>query len=640
MLFALAFPFSACAQLTGSVSMGLQTTNNVQSLDTIAPDRILLPAFQLNYDVHPSGVSSVGLSCSIAPNYYHVNPGLSFNETTIGATGMFFLSNQDAISAEALEKGSNNEFKTSHSSHFRGIMNDNRLLEFPRPANPNPIPVPVPAPALQQQSKNDSLVDAAVAALYELSGELDSAVIPPKGLSKARVSELEELRDSISDVISTIADLLDSTGYSESASKVVVGELQAIRAPFLRMLPQLKSTHLESGLLGAAIQFLQQAKPEMDFLPTAPTPSALPGASAATSQLMHSLSTIVIPSGKNDEEALAPNLTLITLSTRMRTFGYNDVAIHEDADDSGARTMAMVLTVPVVYTNHAGIHYAPGDTVLFGGNYGGNPNDNKTLSFGAALEGLTSTSFSLRGSYDYMGTNFAFDSVYSNTENRLTLSPRLAVGRTTVLFGEAALGLRKYLDPLHLTDTLKGAKGRVLNVVNKSTGSNFTQFSFGLGAGWFLGERSVVGALMAFNINPNLRAYVTSAETSIGAKGKVRAAAQIADDEYTYDLSRYTLFTTNRIWGDLDLGIDGSYEHRKYGSAVGPKGGVLDSGRTENGTFLNASLSKLIPFEERFIGVFDALTVEAKLEWTTVASTQAVYGYQLTDVTLTATLTF
>ena len=635
----------ASAQLTGTVSLGVQTTNNVQQLDTIAPDQILMPAFQLNYDVHPSAVSTISLTGSYTPNFYNLNPGLSFQETSIGATGVFYLSHQDAITTEALENGSEDEPKHTHSSHlFNRERNEMQRSGFYR--SPDPIPAPVAPPPMHtssnRQSKNDSLVDLAVSALYRLSGELDSTDISPKGISKARVSELEDLRDSISDVVSTIADLLDSAGYSESASEVVVNELQDLRAPLTALLQYTKPSHTDPTLLDAAIHSLQDAKPETDFLSTAPTPMAAPGTSAATKQLMHSLAFIQTPSARMGTPP-SPNITLLTSSTRMRTFGYNDATIHEDADDSGATTMATALTVPVAYTNHAGVHYSPADSLLFGGNYGGNPNDNKMLTFGAAIEELASTNFSLRGAYDYTHEDFPFDSVYSNSENRITLTPRLALGKSAVLFGEGAVGLKKYLDPLHLTDTVKGLLGRTLKVVNQTAGSNFDQFSFGIGASDFIGEKWVIGVLTAFNDNPNLRAYITSADIVTGAKVKaVRAAAQIADDEYTYNLGRYTLFSNARIFADLDFGLDFSYEHRLYGGAAGPKGAVLygDSGHTENGTFLNASLSKLIPFDERLIGIFNGLLLEAKLEWANVVSTEPIYGYQLTDITFTATLTF
>jgi hypothetical protein len=645
MFFALWFPCSVRAQLTGSVSIGAQATNNVQTLDTIAPDQILMPAFQLNYDVHLSGVSTISLTGSYSPSFYNFNPGLSFQETSIGATGLFYLSHQDAITAEALENGSEDEPKHTRSSHLL-TMERNEMELLRSDQSQNPIPMQIASSAIHtssnKQSKNDSLVDLAVSALYTLSAELDSTDISPAGISKARISELEDLRDSISDVISTIADLLDSAGYSESTSEVVVTELEHIRAPLLALLPHTKPSHTDTTLLDVAIHFLQQAKPEIDFLPTAPTPMAPSGASVETKQLVHSLASIknVIP-GASAETTSAPNITLLTSSTRLRTFGYNDATIHEDADDSDATTMAAALTVPVAYTHHAGVHYSPADSLLFGSNYGGNPNDNKMLTFGAAVEGLTSTNFSLRGAYDYTVTSFSFDSVYSNTENRVTLSPRLALGKSIVLMGEGAVGFKKYIDPLHLIDTVKGLLGRTLKVVNQTAASTFDQFSFGAGLTQFVGEQWVVGALTAFNDNPSLRAYVTSAQLGTGVKGKaVRAAAQIADDEYTYNLGRYTLFTNARIFSDLDFGLDFSYEHRTYGSAVGPKGAVLDSGRTENGEFLDASLSKLIPFDEQLIGVFNGLLLEAKIELADVVSTEPIYGYTLAEVTFTTTLTF
>ncbi len=650
--------------LSGSISLGGQATNNVQSLDTIAPDQILLPAFQLNYDVHLSGVSTISLTGSYSPNFYNLNPGLSFNETSIGATGVFYLSNQEAITSEEQEN-SDAEPKIAHPSHLmrmeRAIQAAERMAESVGPFSTREF-APVHPASPSAQSKNDSLVDVAVTALYTLSGELDSTDISPKGISKDRVSELEDLRDSISEVISTIADLLDSAGYSESTAEVVVAELQGVRGPLLGLMPQTKPFHTDTVLLDVAIHALQKAKPETDFLPTAPTPSAPPGTSVESKQLIHSLASVqtTIPAAEPATPS-ASNVTLLTSSTRLRMFGYNDAIIHEDVEDSGATTMAAALTIPVAYTNHAGVHYSPADTILFGGNYGGNPNDNKTLTFGGAIEGLSSTNFSFRGSYDYTLDNFPFDSVYASTENRFTITPRLALGKTTALIGEAAVGFRQYLDPLIVSDsqlvrydttgydTTRGAKGKIISIkpvikdikklVTRTAASNFQQYSYGLGIAEFLGERWVLGALMDFNYNPNLRAYVTNAQL---ATKKVRAAAQLADDEYTYNLSRYSIFSNARIFADLDFGLDLSYEHRLYGAAVGPKGAVLygDSSRTENGEFLNASLSKLFPFENRWIGVFNGLLLEAKLELADVVSTEPLYSYTLINITLTTTLTF
>ena len=447
-------------------------------------------------------------------------------------------------------------------------------------------------------------------------------------------------------MLSTVADLLDSIGYSESTSVVLIGELQNLKVPLAALMPHTKPFHTESGLLDVAIRALESAKPEAEFLPSPAARSASVPIGTNVSPKVNALLKDVL---QPEEPAvpLAPRLTLIESDERLRTFGYNDASVLEDADDSDATTMALALTVPVAYTSHSGIHYSPADTALFGANFGGNPNDSREFTCGASLEGLTSTAFSLRGSYDYTRTAYPFDSVYTNTENRLRLLARYALSSSLVLFPEASLGLRNYLTPLTVVDTITPAKGKKPAVVRTLTaGSNFTQFSYGIGLAEIIGERWVLGALTAFNQNPNLRAYVTTAAIGKGPIGKtVRAAVQIADDEYTYNLSRYTLFSQARIFWGMDFGADVSYEHRVYGSEVGPKGNTLPGGqgRTENGRYVNASLSKLWALDNRLIGVFNAVKLQALWQLADVSSSpasQSIYTYSASDFTLSATLGF
>jgi hypothetical protein len=167
-----------------------------------------------------------------------------------------------------------------------------------------------------------------------------------------------------------------------------------------------------------------------------------------------------------------------------------------------------------------------------------------------------------------------------------------------------------------------------------------------LGGAGFIGDRWVLGAVTAFNQNPNLRAYISTADfQQLTATIKtVRPAVQIADDEYTYNLQRYGVFSDARIFEDIDVGADFSYEHRLYGSAVGPKGNVLPNGqgRTEDCRFLNVSASKLFPFEDNLIGVFNSLWLECLLAYSNVSSSDPLqyYTYQATNVTVTANLNF
>ncbi|MDP4199962.1 MAG: hypothetical protein Q8922_08270 [Bacteroidota bacterium] len=652
---------AARAQFSGSVGLGGEATNNVQSLDTTAPDQILLPALDLNYDWLPSAASKVTFSSSYAPNFYSINPALSYNSIAIGATGLFYLSNTEAI-AEQAHNESASELRNSSTAHFESGLDrfdpqysPIRPRGFFLPTHDSRISAPNAIHVLQDD-RNDSLVDLATSALYTLSGQLDSTEISPTGLAKSRVQELDNLKDSISDALSTIADLLDSVGYSESAAQVIRKELDNIRTPLSKIQPHVRplphASALNLRLLDEAIMALRSATPEADFLNTAAPPMPTGSNSQTTKSLFETLEKL--PSSKvrlndsGDVEAPAPSLTLVTSATRLREFGSGDIAIRQDIDDSDAMTMATTLTTPISWSSHTATSFdSIKDNPLFGGGFSGNPNDNHTLALGAAIEGIPTGHFSLRGSYSYARAVYAFDSVYSNTEHRFNLFPRIAIGRTTVLFAEAALGFRDYINPLDLivpADTVRGPRGKIISITpakQQTAASRFSQYAYGLGISQFIGDRWAIGALAASNSNPNLRAYITNAQVLTGPKGRtVRAAVQVADDEYTYDLDRYCLFTNARVFWDIDLGVDLSKEHRVYGSAVGKNGKVIQQGRTENDVLLNASLSKLIPFQDRLFSMFNSLTVEAKLETENANSTVSLYSFAATTFTLNTSLGF
>src|SRR5665213_1380835 len=135
----LAIALPARAQWSGLVSLGGQATNNVQQLDTLAPDRMLMPAFELNYDLHPSAVSTITLTGAYSPEFYALNPGLSFNETMIGVTGLFYLTNQDAITKEARSQSGVEPLNLPHNPHFMDFeTNEAGPIRPIRPISPIP----------------------------------------------------------------------------------------------------------------------------------------------------------------------------------------------------------------------------------------------------------------------------------------------------------------------------------------------------------------------------------------------------------------------------------------------------------------------------------------------------------------------
>jgi hypothetical protein len=621
-------PRTLLAQFSGSVTLGGETTNNIQSLDTTAPERIFMPAISLGYDIHPSGVSKITLSADYTPNFYSVNPALSYNYTSIGATALFYLTNQNDISA--LSDYSSKLISLPNASHFTRLEEPSRFI------SPQ-----VSTSTVQDQ--NDSLVELAVSALYTLSGQLDSTDIATKGLSKKRIGELEDLRDSISDIVSTIADLLDSSGYSESIAEVVRPELEHLRNPLAALMPNTKASRADVSLLDDAIASLKKAKPESDFLATSPSPSS-PTPSPSNGSVLSNFKTSLGLGGPETDlaEATEPIITLVSSYSRLRDFGYSDVSVREDLDDSDATTMATRLSIPICYSSHTATQFAKSDSLIFGGTVAGNPNDYHSFTFGTAVEGVTTYWLSLRGSYDFSKIQMPFDSVYSNTENRFRLFARIGLTSSTILASEFSIGFRKYTNPLHVF--ISGPKGKVL--LDKTAESNFRQYSYGVVVDQLIGDRWAVGAGVAINSNPNLQAYVSSFDVIPGrGKGlasKLRPTVQIADDEYTYNLSRFAIFSSSRIFFDIDLGGDFSIEHREYGSAIDRKGNTISGGegRIENGKYLNLSLSKLLPFADRLAGIFTAFLPSVRIENAKVSANQDGYSYHATNATASLTLTF
>ncbi|HWF43998.1 MAG TPA: hypothetical protein VG537_05095 [Candidatus Kapabacteria bacterium] len=647
---------SVRAQLNGQIMIGGKSTNNVESLDTTAPDQILLPAIQLSYTWPVTASSTITFTGAYSPNIYSVNPDLSFNATYFGVKGLFYLTNTDAITAEASDRAENSKLLARPSSHFLSSpLSFSPLFSSPLFSSPlfssplfssppsfqEPFPISEITNKKSDDDRDDSLVQVAISALYTLSEELDLTKIATKGISKSHVEQLKDTRDSISDALSTIADLLDSLGYSESVAQVVVPELEQLQTPLAKLLPQTKPSHTNPAELTVALDALKSVKPESDFLQTPPTP--LPGnVSGKTKQILSSLEKPAPFRVQEEDEIPAPVITLITSSTRLREFGYEDLEIREDADDSGATTLATSLTVPLTYSKQNGRAPTAADSLLFGGFFPGNPNDFNATTVAAAFEIFSNSGFSLRPGYQFTRTVYPFDSVYTNSENRLRVEGRAAIAPSSILFGEFALGFRNYLDPLQQIAKIQGSKQNP-DTIFQSGAANFRQYSFGIGFAQFIGERWAAGALATFNNNPNLRAYVTNT-LSIA---KRRAAPQIADDEYTYNLQRYAIFSNARMFWDIDVGIDFSYEHRLYGSTAettikGRLGGIIAAqpGRTENGRFVNVSLSKLFPLETRLATIFNSVMLEGILEVAGVTSSDPNYSYNETAFTLNASLAF
>lgn len=262
---------TARAQFSGSISTGMESSSNIQSLDTSSPDRIFLPALQLNYDWRAAATSRISFGVGLAPNLYSITPALSYTATTLSATGLFYLSNGDAIRAESQSSTESMSAPARVSIPTQGEAQSAAAAGATETAPRQTTKAEQEDNSSSQDeasSKSDALVEHAVEGLYSLSGRLDSLENLGKGLSKSQRERLSDLRDSVSEILTTDADLLDSIGYSESAADVIVSELRALRPAVVAVSPK------EHAALDAIIKDLSSAKPSSDFLATPTAPAA------------------------------------------------------------------------------------------------------------------------------------------------------------------------------------------------------------------------------------------------------------------------------------------------------------------------------------------------------------------------------
>lgn len=587
---------TAHAQFSGSVGLELESASNVERLDTTSPDVIAMPSITLSYQFNPSAVTAIPVTGAWLPGYYTQNTALTYSALSLAATPSFYLTNTASIAREA--EGSAVSAATPKDTVRANQSKPAKMVQ--RSTQP------------KSTLTNDQLTDLAVSDLYDLSVGLDSTELNSKSLSKAQVASLEGLRDSISEAAVTVADLLDSMGYSEPVVLVLEPELVSLLDPMDRLKGKTQPS------LAPLLEHLTNAIAELSATKSQADQTAVGDQSEESDQTENP----VISSYSLAVGPVEPAITLVSPGVRVRDFTSSDLAVAEDLADSSAKTLATLLQVPLSYYKHTGkidSAYSPQ----------GNPNDSRVVGVGASIDLYASAKTAYRFSYAFTKSTYPFDDVYSNTENRIQLGARFGLGESTVMFGTAGLGFRNYTNtPVNILPSKKKAQ----------FAGDFSQFSLGLGLASTASERFTIGGAAAIARNLNLRAYITNP----GSR-KLRQAAQIADDEYTYDMIRGALFAATRLPGEIDAGFDLSYEHRLYGTVAARQAQqqyIEGAGRTDNGLDAGLSLTKLILFDDRALGVFDGLSLSAGATYTDVSSTDELYTYSNVDLVAGFSLSF
>jgi hypothetical protein len=593
------------AQFSGSISGGITLSSNVEGIDTSAPDKIVQPGISLQYLTQFSPITTYKFSASIAPYIYTQTSNHTYYSMTFGLGSSFYLSNQQAIRAE-WERGSSEAEPAPTAQTQSTSQTITSPTSAPPPSTSQSSTVrntPTDSSTDAASSLADSLVANTTSALYLVSGGLDSMEFKGKN-SEA----LSDRRDSASEIVSTLADLLDSLTFSQSEKEVALDEFKDVRLLIAQILSGSKQQERILLLFDQAVKYLNEAQPESDFMPTQGV--VLPSGSTPELTPSPGHSTTNDTGINNDEPSettdvaapKAPIYTLISATQPFRTLGAQDFDIAADLTDRGATTFASSLQFPLSYEIRINQPFYK----IY---------DYNALTFEGTFESSPSERTALDLTYDLISSSYPNDSVYTNVENQLRLGVRTLLSNSTSLLFEGILGLKKYSTPI-TTDTVGATKLKKPAAVP----SSFFQYSLGTGLVHTIGQDVSVGGLFTFSTNPALRAYVDQ----IGNLSQ-RKTAGISDDQYTYNLTRLMGFIQAKVFWGIMLALDLSTEHRKYGSIVKKVSDLITqltgADRTEIAFITNLGVTKDFTFEEdRALSLFNDIALTFSVGYTTVAA--------------------
>jgi hypothetical protein len=614
------------AQFQGSIGAGVSSSSNIDGLDSSVSDHIISPIVNLGYTFNISALSKVSIGANFAPDYYNANPTHSYEGYSFTATPTFYLSNQKAIQAESIELRHELAQEARQDSIDR-VHSTSEASELPvndgatsadTPSGTAATTAHESTSAAYRADATDSIIDYATSGLYLLGESLDS--LDYRKLGKAE-DAMSALRDSISDQVNTLADLLDSLPFSRSFRQVALDQLTAIKPSLDRVIAKAVARDRILTIYKSVVYFVTSAIPQPDYMPVVEPPEPTPSVvlSKDTTNRTHltprtNPETRNFPTGNQLEPTAevsdkAPTISLISSAERLRYTTSQDFTIIEDAATNTATTLATSLTFPISFEvrKNRDIYTAY---------------DYSTLSIQGTGEVFSGRTAQFNFTYDFLKSNYPNDSIYSNIENRFRISTHIALGTRIVLLLDGGFGYKSFTTPLSVDSVGIGKLKRAANVA-----SSFAQWTLGAGYAQFLGDRVVLGLVGSVTRSPSLRAYVD--QTGNPLQGRT---ASVSDDEYTYDLSRLMLYATTRLIWDIDLSGDIVVEHRKYGSVFKQDKKVVTAvtgaDREENASLLSIYVGRDFPFDdERLFGAFNDLTLQFTVNSTKVHSSLSQYSY-------------
>ncbi len=601
------------AQFSGSATISGYHSSNVEGRDSATPDNVFNPTIDLMYNWIVANPASIKFEALTTPTFYQDVPSRSFVKSYFGVTGSFYLSNIEENSSVLPVR----QIQTQQIKGNPAADEQKTTKEIP----PQKI---IAKPAITDLSQIASIK---LAALSEL---MDSFDIDKKGLGAASEDIFSDLKDSVSEAVLALSDILGTQTFSESISDVVTSELANQKKIFLQV--PMESDHKEEIVkdIDVIISIMKAGNPQSDILAVpesfvkaetpVPTPST-PPTTTVDQMIAEARQHLQIEGGdgSNIAKKNAPLLTLANSQTEFKDLSSQDIFLKEDILPVSKKTLATLLSIPV------SLEMQNNKDTLKIYSY-------STFEFKPRLDIYSGEKFGFGGTFDLTSTRFPHDTVFAGTENKIRLDSRIEIFSGAVLGLEGGYASKSYSHPLVYEIVVTPKLTRTIK-----TGSNFSHFFFGGAIYIFPSDRLSIGVAAHLTRSSNLRPYIDEAIT---ARSKIGGIAN--DDEYSYDLTRATAFFLWRIFWDINFSLDAAYENRAYTNIQLPKRLAplvpQSADRKDYGPQLGIDLSREFLFDSRLISIFDSFTPVLDIQSTKYISNKTGFSYK--DVTTTLSFEF
>ncbi len=613
---------SACAQFLGSFTIGGYRSTNVEGQDSATPDIVFNPSIELQYNWDVSDPTALSFDAMLTPNLYQDVGSRSYVKTFFSIAGSFYLSDIG-----------NADRRTSKSA----IVSLDQALPTKIKTTAGLIDTTVEAvilrPAIQKVSANASEM------LVTVSELLDSFEIDRRSLSEDSIEISTDLKDSISETILALSDILTTQIFSESISNVVTTEVFNQKQLVQRLpLKSAEKAQLDERL-DHVLDFFKDRIPQSDILPMpkANSPTELGTRDSVEylqaqrdEILLHALAHLQSESGGEGISSAekAPIITLINSQTELKDFNSLDIETADNIDPLTKKTLATLLSAPLSIEAQSN-KGAYADYSFW------------KVDFHPRFDLYWGKSFALGTSLDLTRTKFLYDSTRLNNgiENKLRLDGRIDVTPWMVFVPELGIGFKSFDRSIQYS-TLVSVKGRPLrpDTVIVNTPTDYRHILFGGSVIFFPTGGFSFGIAGAFIRSATLRPYLF--DSLLTQKSTI--GGTVSDDEYAFDLTRESFFLLwDAFWG-ARLSFDIAYENRHYANVeIGrslSRLPITTIQRDDQGPVVGLDISRVFLFDSRLIGILNSFTPSINFQYTNYTSSVSQFNYE--DLTTAISLTF